>query len=148
MYNNNQNRPLAEQWIRGLGFKDILLVIMGLMIAFIFVFNGAFNKNTGYSKEQVKQLELLFQRRIDDLNQQNEDLLDSIADFRKEAQKYIDSAVEREKIIKELEKKEAAQQKKIEGLIKERDRVREEIKNLDDDELEDWWIDYFKSKEK
>lgn len=145
--NNNQNKSLAEQWVRGLGFKDILLVIMGLMVAFIFIFNGAFNKNTGYTKEQVEQLELLFQRRIDELNDQNESLLDSIADYKVEASKYLQSVAEREKVIADLERKERAQQRKIEELMKKREEVREEIQNLDDDELEQWWIDYFKNKE-
>ena len=145
---NKQDKSLFEQWVRGLGFKDILLVIMGLMVAFIFIFNGSFNSNTGYTKDHVKQLELLFQRRIDDLENENTILMDSIVVYKDRGDEFLKSANDRQNIIDDLEDKQRKQQRVIDDLIKKRKEVREEIKNLDDEELEGWWVKYFNSKEK
>jgi len=145
---SRQDKSIFEQWVRGLGFKDILLVIMGLMVAFIFIFNGSFNSNTGYTKDQVEQLELLFQRRIDDLENENTILMDSIVVYKERGDEFLKRANDRQGIIDELEDKQRRQQRVINDLIKKRTQVREEIKNLDDEELEGWWVKYFNSKDK
>ena len=145
---NRQDRSIFEQWVRGLGFKDILLVIMGLMVVFIFIFNGSFNSNTGYTKDQVEQLELLFQRRIDDLENENTILMDSIVVYKDRGDEFLKRANDRQNIIDDLEDKQRRQQKVINDLIKKRTQVREEIKNIDDEELEGWWVKYFNSKDK
>ncbi len=145
---NRQDKSIIEQWVRGLGFKDILLVIMGLMVAFIFIFNGTFNSNSGYTKDQVKQIELLFQRRIDELENENTSLMDSLFFYKERGDESLKKANDRQVRIDELETKQLKQQKTIDELIKKRKEVREEIKDLNDNELEGWWIKYFNSKNK
>lgn len=146
--NYQNNKPILQQWVSGMDFKTILIIILGLLIAFIFLFNAGWQNNAGYSDEQVDQLKEIFENRISDLEDENTQLSDSIVSYTEAAEKLRESINNREGKIAELEDALNKEQKKIDDLLKQREEIRDEIKGLDDDGLEQWWIDYFKSKEK
>ncbi len=137
---------MIEQWFKSLGFKDILLFIMGFIVVFMFIFNSTFNSNTGFTKKQVEDMKSIFQRRIDELNTENEILTDSIEIYKENVTMYLDRVAERQIKIDALEEKQKQQDQKIKDLIKQRTKVRQEIKNLDDEGLEKWLINYFSDK--
>jgi cell division protein FtsB len=63
------------------------------------------------------------------------------------ARQLRESITDREGVIDGLQEIIDKEQKKIDDLLAQREEIREEIKSLDDKGLEDWWIEYFKSKE-
>jgi peptidoglycan hydrolase CwlO-like protein len=145
--NNQNNRPLLQQWAGGIDFKTILIIILGLLVAFIFLFNSGWQQNTGYSDDQVDQLKAIFEERITDLEEENSQLTDSIVVYTEVARQLRESITDREGVIDGLQEIIDKEQKKIDDLLAQREEIREEIKSLDDKGLEDWWIEYFKSKE-
>jgi|TARA_R110000850_G_scaffold206125_2_gene332268 SMC interacting uncharacterized protein involved in chromosome segregation len=146
--NNQNNRPLLQQWAGGIDFKTILIIILGLLVAFIFLFNAGWQQNTGYSDDQVDQLKAIFEERITGLEEKNSQLTDSIVVYTEVAKQLRESVNDREGVIDELQEIIYKEQKKIDDLLAQRKEIRDEIKNLDDKGIEDWWIEYFKSKEK
>jgi|TARA_R110000851_G_scaffold319347_1_gene483671 peptidoglycan hydrolase CwlO-like protein len=146
--NNQNNRPLLQQWAGGIDFKTILIIILGLLVAFIFLFNAGWQQSTGYSDDQVDQLKAIFEERITGLEEKNSQLTDSIVVYTEVAKQLRESVNDREGVIDELQEIIYKEQKKIDDLLAQRKEIRDEIKNLDDKGIEDWWIEYFKSKEK
>ena len=74
--------------------------------------------------------------------------MDSLFFYKERGDESLKKANDRQVRIDELETKQLKQQKTIDELIKKRKEVREEIKDLNDNELEGWWIKYFNSKNK
>ena len=146
--NNQNNKPLLQQWAGGVDFKTILIIVLGFIVAFIFLFNSGWQQDTGYTNDQVDQLKQIFENRISDLEDQNSQLTDSIVVYTEVARQLRADIVEREGLMGRLEKILKKEQKKIDDLLAQREEIRDEIKELDDKELEIWWVDYFKSKDK
>jgi len=147
MSNNINNKPIIQQWVKGVDFKTILIIILGLLIAFIFLFNAGWKQNTGYTNEQVDAIKAIFEERILVLDTKNTQLGDSIVTYNETADNLRTSINERDGTIEDLERSLSREQKKINDLIKKREEIRDEIRGLDDTDLEGWWSEYFKIKE-